>query len=137
MRVKTLTQQVGDFLKSRYDFCYNLLTEETEFRPAGERNTAFLLIGKRELNTLCLEARAAEDAAPQSRYWFTKDEKLKLSAAYIYKVLKDTNAAAMCDSNPATFGQVLSVVGMVRKHTKQGKVYVVKLVNAGNPIEDA
>lgn len=52
-------------------------------------------------------------------------------------MLKDTNAAAMCGSNPATFGQVLSVAGMVRKHTKQGKVYVVKLVNAGNPIEDA
>lgn len=68
MRVKTLTQQVGDFLKSRYNFRYNLLTEETEFRPAGERDTAFLLVGRRELNTLCIEARAAEDAAPQARY---------------------------------------------------------------------
>ena len=28
-----LTQQVIDFLKVRYDFRYNLLTEETEFRP--------------------------------------------------------------------------------------------------------
>lgn len=64
MRVKTLTQQVGDFLKSRYNFHYNLLPEETEFRPASERNTAFLLVGRRELNTLCIEARAAEDAAP-------------------------------------------------------------------------
>lgn len=30
-----LTQQVIDFLKIRYDFCYNLLTEETEFRPSS------------------------------------------------------------------------------------------------------
>ena len=28
-----LTQQVIDFLKVQYDFRYNLLTEETEFRP--------------------------------------------------------------------------------------------------------
>lgn len=53
-----LTQQVGDFLKSHYDFRYNLLTEETEFRPAGRRDAAFLPIGKREMNTLCLEAHA-------------------------------------------------------------------------------
>lgn len=92
-----------------------------------------------ELNTLCLEVRAAEDAAPQARYSFTKDEELELkqSAAYIYKVLKDTDAAAMCGSNPATFGQVLSAAGIVRKHTKQGNVYLVKRVNAVNPIEDA
>ena len=30
-----LTQQVIDFLEARYDFRYNLLTEETEFRPYG------------------------------------------------------------------------------------------------------
>lgn len=51
-----LTQQVGDFLKSHYDFRYNLLTEETEFRPAGKNGTEFLPIGKRELNTFCIEA---------------------------------------------------------------------------------
>ena len=32
-----LTQQVIDFLKERYDFRYNLLTEETEFRPSGQQ----------------------------------------------------------------------------------------------------
>lgn len=53
-----LTQQVGEFLTSHYDFRYNLLTEETEFRPAGKCGTAFLPIGKRELNTFCLEAHA-------------------------------------------------------------------------------
>lgn len=53
-----LTQQVGEFLTSHYDFRYNLLTEETEFRPAGKCGTSFLPIGKRELNTFCLEAHA-------------------------------------------------------------------------------
>ena len=32
-----LTRQVIDFLKVRYDFRYNLLTEETEFRPYGQK----------------------------------------------------------------------------------------------------
>ena len=31
-----LTRQVMDFLTKRYDFRYNLLTEETEFRPILE-----------------------------------------------------------------------------------------------------
>lgn len=51
-----LTQQVIDFLKVQYDFRYNLLTEETEFRPFGQRNIPFCRIDKRELNTFCLEA---------------------------------------------------------------------------------
>lgn len=51
-----LTQQVNDFLRSHYDFRFNLLTEETEFRPSGQRDTPFLPVGQRELNTFCLEA---------------------------------------------------------------------------------
>ena len=51
-----LTQEVRTFLQERYDFRYNLLTEETEFRPAGKRATPFEPIGKRELNTFCMEA---------------------------------------------------------------------------------
>lgn len=51
-----LTQEVREFLQANYDFRYNLLTEETEFRPAGKRNTAFTPISKRELNTFCMEA---------------------------------------------------------------------------------
>ena len=51
-----LTQQVIDFLKTRYDFRYNLLTEETEFRPSSQQNVSFCRIDRRELNTFCLEA---------------------------------------------------------------------------------
>ena len=45
-----LTRNVKEFLTTRYDFRYNLLTDETEFRPAGQRTTPFIPIGKRELN---------------------------------------------------------------------------------------
>lgn len=51
-----LTQEVRDFLQSNYDFRYNVLTEETEFRPANKRSTPFIALGKRELNTFCMEA---------------------------------------------------------------------------------
>ncbi|MCI1648738.1 MAG: DUF3874 domain-containing protein [Bacteroides sp.] len=51
-----LTEQVNSFLQRHYDFRYNLLTEETEFRPLNSRGEAFQPIGKRDLNTLCLEA---------------------------------------------------------------------------------
>lgn len=51
-----------------------------------------------------------------------------LSAAEIFKVLRKYNPAAMCGVNPATFPQVLTALGMKRKHTKWGNVYqVVKL----------
>ena len=53
-----LTRQVMDFLMERYDFRYNRLTEETEFRPAGQRDCAFQPVDKRNLNAFCIEAHA-------------------------------------------------------------------------------
>lgn len=40
----------------QYDFRYNLLTEETEYRPANKRAVPFEPVSKRELNTFCMEA---------------------------------------------------------------------------------
>ena len=54
----SLTEHVNAFLQSTYDFRYNLLTEETEYRPAGKVGEGFSPVGKRELNTLCFEAHA-------------------------------------------------------------------------------
>lgn len=48
-----LTQQVIDFLKAQYDFRYNLLTEEAEFRPSSQRNVSFCRIDRRGLNSFC------------------------------------------------------------------------------------
>lgn len=53
-----LTAQVNRFLQNSYLFRYNLLTDETEYRPANAADKTFVTIGKRELNTLCLEAHA-------------------------------------------------------------------------------
>lgn len=53
-----LTERVNRFLVATYDFRYNLLTEETEYRPAGAVGKPFAPVGKRELNTFCLQAHA-------------------------------------------------------------------------------
>ena len=53
-----LTEQVTHFLQSNYQFRYNLLTEEVEFRSSSRAEGAFLPVGKRELNSFCLEAHA-------------------------------------------------------------------------------
>ena len=55
-KMKKLTESVEAFLKSHYDFRYNILTEETEFRPHNPAGGIFEPINQRVLNTLCLEA---------------------------------------------------------------------------------
>lgn len=48
-------------MRTQYDFRYNLLTEETEFRPlddAGKAIGFFQPVSKRDLNTFCMEAHA-------------------------------------------------------------------------------
>ena len=52
------TQRVSSLernLTTRYEFRFNLLTEQTEFRIIGEECSEFQVIGKRELNTLSFE----------------------------------------------------------------------------------
>lgn len=53
-----LTEQVTRFLQSAYEFRYNQLTEEVEFRPADRVGSRFFPVGKRELNSFCLKAHA-------------------------------------------------------------------------------
>ena len=58
-KTKNLTENVESFLKSHYDFRYNVLTEETEFRLLERMNEGFQPVNQRVLNTLCLEAHEA------------------------------------------------------------------------------
>lgn len=55
-KTKNLTESVEGFLKSYYDFRYNILTEETEFRSLERLDEGFQPLNQRVLNTLCLEA---------------------------------------------------------------------------------
>ncbi len=50
------------FLEIRYDFRYNILTEETEFRSMEQIEEDFKPINQRVLNTLCLEAHESGDS---------------------------------------------------------------------------
>ena len=44
-------------LDEQYDFRFNRLTEETEYRKQGVVPAAFRPVGQRELNSICIEAR--------------------------------------------------------------------------------
>lgn len=54
-----LDKSLETFLQRTYDLRYNLLTDETEFRPCGRAELPFQPIGQRELNTMCMDAHAA------------------------------------------------------------------------------
>jgi predicted P-loop ATPase len=54
-----VSEALQEYLLMQYDFRYNLLTEETEFRPNGSPDPIFTPIGQREMNTLCMDARTA------------------------------------------------------------------------------
>lgn len=72
----SLTEQVNRFLQVTYDFRYNMLTEETEYRLSDSTHEIFTPIGKRELNSLCLEAHAQGILCWDkdiSRYLFSKN----------------------------------------------------------------
>lgn len=58
-----LTRQVLDFLTKRYDFRYNLLTEETEFRPAGQRGAHTCQPGAGASEVHLLQVADADGAA--------------------------------------------------------------------------
>ena len=55
--VTALSGDIEEFLASRYDFRYNLLTAETEFRPAGQRSAAFTHLD-RNFNLSCFDLSA-------------------------------------------------------------------------------
>ena len=52
-------ERMKGYLNAHYEFRYNVLSEINEFRPKGEKLLAFKLLGKRELNALCLEIQSA------------------------------------------------------------------------------
>ena len=51
-------EKMKHYLDAHYEFRYNVLSEVNEFRPRGENLLAFKILGKRELNALCLEIQS-------------------------------------------------------------------------------
>ena len=54
-RKLSLLDDLEAYLFSKYEFRFNVLTEQTEFRPKGEGS--FRFVDQRVLNTFCMEAR--------------------------------------------------------------------------------
>ena len=49
--------KISRFLESEYEFRYNLLTGQTEFRRKEEAGCHFSMLDERDLNTICIEAQ--------------------------------------------------------------------------------
>ena len=52
-----MLERLEAYLFDRYDFRFNVLTEQSEYAPKGKQS--FQLVDQRTLNTFCIEARAA------------------------------------------------------------------------------
>ncbi len=50
-----VTVELESYLKNRYDFRYNELTDETEIRPAGGESAVFEPVSQRMLNSICMD----------------------------------------------------------------------------------
>ena len=56
-KTDTLTSQLGNLLSAHYEFRFNLITRQNEYRTVGEGMEHFTAVGQRELNTICIEMR--------------------------------------------------------------------------------
>ena len=52
-----VTSGIHSYLTSNFELRYNLLTEQTEYRPIGGHLADFLPLDQRQVNTLCIEIR--------------------------------------------------------------------------------
>ncbi len=52
----TMLQRLETYLSDKYDFRFNVLTEQTEYAPKTE--TSYQMIDQRKLNTFCIDARS-------------------------------------------------------------------------------
>ncbi len=57
-KTDNLLQELQSFMETTYDFRFNLLTEETEYRTQGTKaGAAYRIADQRALNSLCMEAK--------------------------------------------------------------------------------
>ena len=72
-------------------------------------------------------AQLKAELADGHPYWFSKEteREIQQNNAPFYKELKKRNAAALRGFNPNHLAQVLIKLGVERKHTEYGNVYLV------------
>ena len=108
-------EQIFAQLKAEFaDGCPYWFDKETE-REIQQNNAPFYrTCPAEEVFLSCFRTSASAE-----------EKYLRLSAADIYKELKKRNAAALRGFNPNHFAQVLIKMGVERKHTEYGNVYLV------------
>lgn len=89
------------------------LTEEEESELQAHNKLFYRASPVEDVLLSCFRPAAAGEAC------------MLLSAAEIFKILKEKNSAAMLGANPNGLGYLLATAGMERKHTRKGNVYRV------------
>ena len=118
---RTLLDKLEAYLFTSYDFRFNVLTEQTEYRRKG--GEAFRQVEQRVLNTLCIDARS------QGINCWDKDvSRLLLSPTEIFCRLQKKYPAAFRGSNVVNMGRMLIGLGVERVRTRYGSAYRVALV---------
>ena len=56
---KSSSEKLKKYLSKCYEFRYNVLSGVNEYRPKGEGAAAFRVLGKRELNAICMDVQLA------------------------------------------------------------------------------
>lgn len=57
-KVDTVTSGIQTYLESHFELRYNVITEQTEYRPIGGNLSQFLPMDQRQINTLCIQLRS-------------------------------------------------------------------------------
>ena len=121
VRKSSLLEDLEIYLFKVYDFRFNVLTEQTEYRKKGE--SVFHLVDQRVLNTLCMKVRK------QGINCWDKDvSRLLLSPTEIFCRLQKKYPAAFRGSNVVNMGRMLIGLGVERVRTRYGSAYRVALV---------
>ena len=56
-KLDDVTEGIRNFLNRHYELRYNLLSEQTEYRPIGGQLDEFVPLDQRQVNTICIEIR--------------------------------------------------------------------------------
>ena len=115
-------EKMKRYLNTHYEFRYNVVSEVNEYRPKGENLLAFKLLGKRELNALCVEIQYHNEAFYQvhpeeelfRNHFRTPSEGEScemLSLSDILKALKEKHGALLRNVSMVKFGNALVASG--------------------------
>ena len=117
-------------LAERYEFRYNMLTGQVEYRMKEDSSSEFCILDKRMLFTLCLEMRESGISCwdkDLQRYIFSSriDEYHPMREYFSSLPQWDGRQRVMHRVNPVMMGRELTAAGVEKEHRRDGNYYLV------------